>query len=279
MRLKADPVLGNSSTAPGGGGGQVKSDGSSSTAKADPAKTDNGFPYRMSRSVVKTRTGPPRSKLAAIHGKDEPGLPRGRSSIPADQAREAQKLRLLRAAVTAVSELGYGTTTIAEIVARARVSRREFYALFESKEACFFSACETGLDVMMGRMSNLLENQNIWEPRSALRAAIRLNLQGMAEEPEFTRCIAIGTMEAGGAALQLRFAMVHRWVTMIKAWHGAARAVAPDDWREVQPATYIGLVGAVSELITTASVDNRVAELPQQEDVIVDLLCSVLEAR
>jgi AcrR family transcriptional regulator len=50
---------------------------------------------------------------------------------------EIQRARLLAAAVDTIDELGYAGATVAQITARARVSRRTFYELFDNREECF----------------------------------------------------------------------------------------------------------------------------------------------
>ena len=65
-----------------------------------------------------------------------------------DEVVTSQRERLYIAALEAVAELGYGPTTITDIVGRARVARRTFYGLFESKEECFTAAFDFAVDVI-----------------------------------------------------------------------------------------------------------------------------------
>src|SRR5690242_3020391 len=71
-------------------------------------------------------------------------------------AREAvmasQRGRVLEAMVKAVAEKGYAATTIADVVARAGVSRRTFYEQFRDKEACFLAAFDTGVAFVRTRI-------------------------------------------------------------------------------------------------------------------------------
>ena len=73
-----------------------------------------------------------RAALAETHvGK--PGLPRGRSRLPAPAVHASQRERLLQAAVAAVAHKGYPAVTVADIVRRAKVSRAAFYLHFRSQ--------------------------------------------------------------------------------------------------------------------------------------------------
>jgi AcrR family transcriptional regulator len=53
---------------------------------------------------------------------------------------EVQRARMLAAAVQVVGELGYERMSVARVTARAGVSRRTFYDLFEDREECFLAA-------------------------------------------------------------------------------------------------------------------------------------------
>ncbi len=53
-----------------------------------------------------------------------------------DHVSEVQRSRLLAAVSDVVCERGYAQTSVADITARARVSRRTFYELFSNREAC-----------------------------------------------------------------------------------------------------------------------------------------------
>ena len=82
-------------------------------------------------------------RLAGNHA-GKPGLPRGRSRLPAPAVHASQRERLLRAAVAAIAEKGYPAVTVADIVRRAKVSRAAFYLHFRSREDCFLAASRRG---------------------------------------------------------------------------------------------------------------------------------------
>src|ERR1700677_3114544 len=62
--------------------------------------------------------------------------------------------RLLVAIVDAVAERGYGATTIADIVALAKVSRRTFYEHFVDKEACFLQAYDAATAILLAAIGD-----------------------------------------------------------------------------------------------------------------------------
>src|SRR5580704_9118594 len=81
--------------------------------------------------------------LAGTH-EGKPGLPRGRSRLPAPAVQASQRERLLRATVAAIADKGYPDVTVADIVRRAKVSRAAFYLHFRSREDSFLAATRRG---------------------------------------------------------------------------------------------------------------------------------------
>lgn len=67
-------------------------------------------------------------------------LPLGRHGLSRAEVEADQRFRIAMAMSVAMSEKGYGATTVADILAGAGVSRESFYALFDSKSDCFLKA-------------------------------------------------------------------------------------------------------------------------------------------
>lgn len=51
--------------------------------------------------------------------------------------KEGSRRRLLHALHASIADVGYSATTVADIVARARTSRRTFYEYFADRQACY----------------------------------------------------------------------------------------------------------------------------------------------
>lgn len=71
------------------------------------------------------------------------------TAIPGDDA----KSRILRAAFDAFAERGYGGTSTLEIATRAKVSKREVYAAFGSKQAMLVECIGYGVALMRQPLS------------------------------------------------------------------------------------------------------------------------------
>src|SRR4051794_39803140 len=87
-----------------------------------------------------------------VKGQPAESLPRGRHNLPTHVVRDSQRRRLLAAMLDCVGENGYEATTVPAVVARARVSRNAFYALFDDKTDCFLAVCDDLAKEVLGDM-------------------------------------------------------------------------------------------------------------------------------
>jgi AcrR family transcriptional regulator len=62
------------------------------------------------------------------------------------QVDDFQRARILSAMVEVAAEGGYLGAAVAPVVARAGVSRRTFYELFDGREDCFLAAFDWGVE-------------------------------------------------------------------------------------------------------------------------------------
>ena len=213
--------------------------------------------------------------LARTH-EGRPGLPRGRSHLPLPAVRAAQRDRLLRAVIAAVSESGYPFVTVADIVRRARVSRAAFYAHFADKEECFLAATGEGRQLMIGRvLSATRALPDEAGDEAALRAACRAYLEFLADEPAFARVFILSMQAAGPRAADRLDGGNRLFADLNRQWHQQARQRHPD-WPSVPDEAYLGLVGATAELVRSLVRADRTEDLPGLEDTLVSLHLAVL---
>jgi AcrR family transcriptional regulator len=87
--------------------------------------------------LVSPRDAKPGARTQRAHGKRARPVVDG---LPREHVSEIQRVRILLAMVEVAAERGAGAASVAHIVARAGVSRRTFYDLFEDREDCFLAA-------------------------------------------------------------------------------------------------------------------------------------------
>ncbi|MCX4096151.1 TetR/AcrR family transcriptional regulator [Nocardia sp. alder85J] len=142
---------------------------------------------------------------------DEPPgpLPRGRHRLSRDEVRSSQHHRLCTAALVAVGELGYAATTVADIVSRAQVARRTFYALFSGKDECFAAAYDFGVETGLRALREVVAAAGEMSFAERVQLAFDVYLTTLAAEPAAARALYVETLVAGGPLVAHR-ARVHR---------------------------------------------------------------------
>ena len=109
--------------------------------------------------------------------------------------------RMLAAVIEAVAEKGFAEMTVADVVARAGVSRRTFYEHFADKLDCFLAAYQSRSDELHQVVEEAVAAA---APSDRLRAGLSAYLEHMAANPTAARVLTIDILGAGPAALQLR---------------------------------------------------------------------------
>ena len=214
-------------------------------------------------------------ELARTHGAD-PGLPRGRSSLPVDDVRQAQRDRIVAAMIAATAELGYADVTVADVVGRARVSRTSFYAQFADKEDCFFAATAEGRRQMFACIADAVHAL----PRGTdevtlLRAGLRAYLAFLRDEPAFATVFYLELPSVGRRGTDRLADARRKLAARTAVWHARARARHPE-WPEVADEVYRALTGATEELVRERVRAGATQDLPALEDVIVDVHLALL---
>jgi AcrR family transcriptional regulator len=129
-------------------------------------------------------------------------LPAGRHGYSREQVAHHQRERLIAGLAAAVAEKGYAAVTLTDIVKQAKVSRRVFYANFESKEQCFLAAFEVVVDHLRELVAEAVDPVEGW-PAKAI-AATRATLTFFAAEPDLARLCLVES-RAAGPAVTARF--------------------------------------------------------------------------
>jgi AcrR family transcriptional regulator len=216
--------------------------------------------------------------LAGTH-EGEPGLPRGRSGLPAEEVRAAQRERLLRSVIAAVARRGFAETTVADIVRGARVSKAAFYAHFTDKEDCFLSATGQGRQLMIDRVIGAAAALPVTaSAEEILRAGLRAFLEFLVQESTFTRAFYIDMPAVGPRATERIENAQHSFARLNRAWHERATADHPG-WPAVPYEAYYALAGATTELIRAEVRQGRTETMASLEDTLVSLHLAVLAAR
>jgi AcrR family transcriptional regulator len=93
-------------------------------------------------------------------------IPPGRPRLAEGEIAENHRLRILYATARLADEKGYIATTVADIVALARVQRRVFYRLFADKQEAFGAVHELGFQQVMDVTGKAFFSVTDWPERS-----------------------------------------------------------------------------------------------------------------
>jgi AcrR family transcriptional regulator len=168
-------------------------------------------------------------------------LPRGRHRLSREEVETSQRSRMLLALAMAMSEKGYVSTSVADVIKRAGVGRETFYQHFSSKLDCFMSAFDVAGDLLMERIEQVIgraEGTRIERFDQALTAYLDI----LAEQPAFARVFLVEVYAAGPDALERRAVLQDRIVDGLAELLGAYE---PDDRFACQV-----LVSAMSAMVT-----------------------------
>jgi AcrR family transcriptional regulator len=191
-----------------------------------------------------------------------PRLRPGPGGLPRGQVTQIQRSRMLAAAVEAVEDVGYARMTVAQVIGRARVSRKTFYDVFTDREDCFLAAFEQAMGQARVIAKEAYESESTW--RDGIRAALARLLIFMDEEPGLAKLCIVEALGAGERVLDRRAKVLDELAEVIDRGRSATNAT-----REPPEVTAEGVVGAIFAVLHT-----RVLEHDKQR--LTDLLGSLM---
>jgi DNA-binding MarR family transcriptional regulator len=184
-------------------------------------------------------------------------LPSGPNGLPRARVTEIQRTRLIAAIVATVDELGYQRATVAEVIIRARVSRKTFYEIFADLEDCFLAAFDDALAQACVLASEAYAQAPGW--RHGTRATLGRLLAAIDEQPTLARLCMLETLVAGARVRARRAAVLVQLAELVD--RGAdvrARSKRPP------PLTGVAVVGGVLAVLQARLAeggDQQVSEL------------------
>lgn len=102
----------------------------------------------------------------------------------------------------ATAERGYAETSVADVLARARVSRETFYQLFHSKQDCFIAAYEQAAGAVLALLEHAAAIPG--PPVERFDRAVGVYLDALAAEPAYARLFMVEVYAAGEEVLRRR---------------------------------------------------------------------------
>jgi AcrR family transcriptional regulator len=174
-----------------------------------------------------------------------------------DRVEEIQRTRIMRAMADAVIDREASSVTVADVVARAGVSRRTFYEHFVDRDECFLITFEWGLKRVRVVMAEAYAKQSRWQ--DGVRAALAALLALMDQEPALARLCVVRALGGGTEVLQRRAESLAVLCDFVDRGRLERSSGA-----EPPAVTAEGVVGAVLSVIHTRLLAADVTELGER---------------
>ena len=184
------------------------------------------------------------------------------------------RARMFDAITRAVAAKGYAATTVAEITARSRVSRRTFYEHFSDKEDCFLGAYLSASEATLSAVAAATGRHPAEDWRGRLTIALETYVGILAEDPELAQVTLIDILGAGPRALALREQILEQYTDFYRRL--AVRASRAGSLAPVPDVFLRGIVGAIAEIVQHELLADRVHGLPDLVPTLVALTLTVL---
>jgi AcrR family transcriptional regulator len=175
--------------------------------------------------------------------------PRLRPRPPRGQVTEIQRSRMLAAALEAVEEVGYARMTVAQVIGRAKVSRKTFYDVFADREDCFLAALEQAVGQVVKIVREAYDREPAW--RDGVRAGLTELLVFLDEEPALARLCLVEALGAGPRVLGRRAEVLEDFAEIVDRGRFVTNAV-----REPPEVSAEGVVGAVFAVLHTRALED-----------------------
>jgi AcrR family transcriptional regulator len=183
-------------------------------------------------------------------------LPGGHHGLSRTQIVDSQRERLIAAIAAEVAEVGYREVKIRAFTARAGVSTRDFYALFEGKEECYLAAFDAVRDYLEGHLAAAAAAEPDWPAQ--VTTALRAALDFFAAEPDLARlCLLEPVAATPTIAIRFREAVLGCVPALAK---GREQLSDPDS---LPPNTEDSLLGGIVSLVSRKIVTGETARLPE----------------
>ena len=202
-------------------------------------------------------------------------LPRHPHRLSREDVARSQRGRILRAVAESVAAKGYSATSVADVIARAGVSRSTFYELYDGKESAFLDAY-AGFELVHRQLLDSFQAGST--PTEMVRGAVRAHLASLAAEPAFAWLFFVEAVAAGPRILTRRREATESFLDVLTAMVELARAAdpsvpAPD--RDL----LLAFVGAARELIAAQLLNHDAVSLSELEAPIVTVAERLLLGR
>jgi AcrR family transcriptional regulator len=206
-------------------------------------------------------------------------LPRGGHKISREDVVASQKGRILRATLELIGEEGPAMVSISDVARRAKVSRKSFYAIFQSFDDCLRQAFVTAHLVLGNEIAAAVKARDKSEPYARIRAMVTEFFAMATEEPVMSVAVV-------GTPYSTRNGVGPLWTEVRKAQIGILSKYWTQDLKDLgkngaakpRPAAKLAAIALISTTILDTLAADEQDLLLGRVDEVVDEIVHILSA-
>ena len=202
-------------------------------------------------------------------------IPGGHHGLSPEQVAESQRARILEAMRESIAKHGYSDASVADVIKRAGVSRKTFYARFTDKEDCFLAIYDEQVARLHGVTRAAFDAQDQWAP--ALRAGLTALLNALAYDAAVARLCFVDVLAAGPHAAEARNAAMRELEGILELGRGGDASAG--NGAPTPRALGMSMVGGLGEVLYQEIVAGRAEQLPAMLPELMYALVLPFEGR
>jgi AcrR family transcriptional regulator len=172
---------------------------------------------------------------------------------------------MVTAAVETVTEVGYARMTVAQVISRARVSRKTFYDVFADREDCFLYAFKQAIDRASLLAREAYDREESWS--DGVRAGLARLLALMDEQPGLSKLCVVEALGAGESVLEYRARALDGFASVIDRGRFVSETIS-----EPPEVTAEGIVGAVFAVLHARVLDGGGQSLTDLQGPLMSMI-------
>lgn len=165
---------------------------------------------------------------------------------------EVTRDRLMRAMAESLIEKGYAQTVVADVVKRARVSRRTFYEEFTDRGDCLLAVCRRSAEAALRVVDAAADPSLPWEQQ--VENAINAHFALLAFEPRLMHVMYFEVFALGERGQTSHRVLSNEFAEQVLELVTRSRA-AGAPIRAIDFATAVAIVGGIFQLLQLVTVD------------------------
>jgi AcrR family transcriptional regulator len=182
--------------------------------------------------------------------------------VQSDAASAAHRRRLLDAMSDSINDVGYANTTVAEIVRRARASRRTFYQHFADREAALVALLTDTNEETVHAISAAVDPAAPWQTQ--IRQALEAWIGRSESHPALTLSWIRDVPALGAAARSLQRDAMGAFIVLVQTLSNTTE-LREAGIEPVPQARAIMLIGGLRELTAiTVEGEGRLSDVAEE---------------